>query len=231
MSMIFVSIQRVSAIFGILLLGTAATTAFGQAPAAETSINLTMRQRDGRVQTPVSFSADRMYLGDLLKTLSQKTVVSLAMDAADPYSGVEITFDLKGTPLADVMNALPALVGTKKAGWEWSVDTTKTPTLYTLRTTPAVRTEPDRLARMRQETFERLSDLIILMASMPPEEREVNRQKLHSGMIIENRVETDPARAVLAAKNNFWGGIQLYGDVLSAEQRARVLHLEPKSHP
>jgi hypothetical protein len=100
--MLRISIHRVSAVLGILLL--LLMSALGQSPASNSPIDAKMRQSDERLNAPVSFSADRIYLGELLEALSAKTGVALSMDNTDSFSGILIACDLKQIPLADVMN-------------------------------------------------------------------------------------------------------------------------------
>ena len=216
--MMVASIQRCTAVVSMMLLMTAA---LGQQPAIESPVTSKMKQRDARLKTPVSFSADRIYLGELLEKLSQQTKVSISMDANDSFSGVEITCDLKRMALADVMNSLWSLLGNKNGSWEWSADTRHPQPRYQLRATSAAHRESDRLNRLRQEAFEQLSESLLRMAALPPAERRVSEKKLPPFMRIDDP-ENEIALVSAENRGNFWAGIHLFG-TLSPELRQRVL--------
>lgn len=202
---------------GMLLLGRAADA---QEQATGAPISAQKIQRDARLKTPVSLSADRMYLGELLEKLSAETHVALSVDLKDDLSSVEITCDLKQMPLANVMNSLWSLLGNKNGSWEWTIDGSQAQPRYQLHSTPAARMEPGRLNRLKQETFERLAEQLIRMEALKPEERKLAEKQLPPVMRID-----DPDLRIGAAdpnRGNFWEGIRLLG-TLAPELRRLVL--------
>jgi hypothetical protein len=214
------SIQRFAAVLGMMLLLTAA---FGQSPASNSPIDAQLRQRDERLNAPVSLSVDRIYLGELLEALSAKTGVTLSMDNTDRFSGVLIACDLKQVPLSDVMTSLASLVGSKNGVWEWIADTGQTPVRYSLRPTQAARMEAGRRKQARQDLFEKLADLTVRMNSMSPLERKANQGKITSAMQTDAPEMANTRLVSLPANGNFWNGIRLFADLLTPEERLRVL--------
>ncbi|MCW3053520.1 MAG: hypothetical protein JWN14_2690 [Chthonomonadales bacterium] len=220
--MVTASLQRWTGVLGLLVL---AGSAFGQTP-----IDRKMRQKDRRLDTPVSVSADRMNLGELMEVLSAKSHVVLEIDPKDPLSGIEILCDLKRMPLADAMNALTSLLGSKNGAWEWVPDTRQTPLRYSLHPPKDGQVGEELLKRARQEAFENLADLILRLNAMTPEQRKANHDKITPAMQVSAPEFADVYSGIRlvssGGEDHFWAGITLFGDLLSPEQRRRVLRGE-----
>ena len=218
------SLQRWLAALG-LLLWTAA--AFGQQIAAEPPIDFRMRQADERLNTPVTLSADRMYLGELLEMLSAKTHVALSIDENDSFSGVPITCDLKQLSLAEAMNALVSLLGAKGAVWEWQTDSVPSaPLHYSLRPTPAARTLAERSRRRMQEALENMTNWVVSLASLSLEARKDPVEEYIAAIAKENPNYAKTYVITGLRQEEYWKGVRLFADVLSADQRRRVLQGE-----
>ena len=216
-------IGRLVVALGLLFLLTAA---FGQNAPVEAPITFKMRRTDARLNAPVTFSADRVYLGELLEALSTKTGVVLSMDNTDRFSGTLIACDLNQAPLAEVMNALWSLLGSKDGLWEWKVDARQPQSRYLLRPTPDARLSADRLRRAMQRTFEAKADALMQMAFLSPEARKVGVERYAAAMGME---DPKSARAFLTAcldDENMWTSMRLFANQLSPNQRLRVLRGE-----
>jgi len=223
------SIQRFAAVLGMLLL--LLTTASGQTPASNSPIDAKMRQTDERLNAPVTFSADRIYLGELLEALSAKTGVALSMDNNDNFSGILIACDLEQTPLADVMNSLWSLVSSKSGVWEWRADALHAPVRYSLRPTQEAHQEAGRLNKARQEVFEALSELTIRMSALSSEERKAGREKITADMSTDAPELSNIPLASQPATGNYWAGIRLFAALLPLEKRNQVLRGETITIP
>jgi len=218
------SIQRFAAVVGMLLL--LLTAASGQTSASNSPIDAKMRQADARLNTPVTFSADRIYLGELLEALSVKTGVALSMDDTDAFSGTLIACDLKQTPLADVMNSVWSLVGSKSAAWEWRADIRQTPIRYAFRPTLNARSLGERLHQAMRERFEAQAELLTRLASMSPADRQAHAEDLLPFMENEDPHLAGEQLKTALADEDLWTGMRLFGTILSADQRRSVLNGE-----
>lgn len=221
--MVNAPLQRLVAVFSMLLLLPAS---FGQKLAPASPIDAKMRQMDARLNATVSFSADRIYLGELLEILSDKTGVALSMDNADSFSGIVIACDLEQISLADVMNSLWSLVGSKNGLWEWKADTRLTPIRYFFRPTLNARNLAARLHQALQEKFEAQAELMMRLAFLSSQTRQAQAEDIRNAMGGE---ETRMAQSTLEqylAEEEVWAGMRLFASLLSADQRMRVLHGE-----
>lgn len=214
-------LQRLITILGLLLL---LTGAFGQTLATESPIDLKMRQRDARLNAPVTLSGDQVYLGELLEMLSAKTNVTLSMDNTDRFSGIVIACDLKQVPLCDVMNALWSLVGSKDGPWEWRAETRQATLHYSLLPTPKAHNLADRLNGALQEAFEAKAETMIRLALMSPEARKANGGKLLAALEPEDTERVRNNIESLLEREDIWSGMRLFATLLSSEQRSQVLH-------
>jgi hypothetical protein len=204
------SLYYAAALLGMLLLGTAA---FGQSTALNSPISVKMRQSDERLNMPVTVSADRIYLGELLEILAARTGVKLSMDNTDSFSGTLVACDFKQTPLADVMNALWSLVSCKEGLWEWRPTTRQGATGYALAPTPAAQGLADRLHRMLQEMFDAKIERMMPLALMSPQERKAN-------------IDAEMALHIQVGDDNSWSGLKLMAELLSPAQRSHVVRGE-----
>lgn len=67
----------------------------------------------------VTIQQDKIYLGDLLRKVSQQTGVQCKMDESEPDSGLELSVNLTHVPLKSFMYELVSLLSLQKAGWSW----------------------------------------------------------------------------------------------------------------
>jgi len=215
------SLHCLAAIAGVLFL---LNPVFGQTLTAESPIDLKMRQKDVRLNVPITFSADQVYLGELLEMLSAKTHVTLSMDNTDRFSGIRIACDLKKVPLADVMNSLWSLVGSNTGVWEWRADTRQSPIRYSFRPTLKARNLADRLNAALQEAFEAKTETMIRLAFLSAEARKADGGKLLAALEPEDteRVRNNIAR--LLDTEDIWSGMRLFATLLSSGERYQVLH-------
>ena len=218
-----ISLQRWVAGLGLLLLTVVVS---GQTVAVEPPIDRKMRQADVRLNAPVSLSADRMYLGELLENLSAKTHVALSIDENESFSGVPITCDLKQLPLADVMNALWSLLGSQNGRWEWKADLGETATHYTLRPNAAVRNTLERSKKAMQAALEAQADRMVTMAFLSPEERKAAGESFAASVAKENPALARTYFARYDDSEEHWNAVRLFADVLTPDQRRRTLRGE-----
>ncbi|MCW3053519.1 MAG: hypothetical protein JWN14_2689, partial [Chthonomonadales bacterium] len=149
-----------------------------------------------------------------------------SMDNTDRFSGILVACDLKQAQLADVMNSLWSLVGSKSGVWEWKEDTRQSPARYALRPTLNARQLAERLRQAMQERFEAHAETLIHLAFMSLEERSNHAEDLRNSIGSD-----DPSIAGIdlkqyMAKEDVWAAIRLFATLLSAEQRKRVLNGE-----
>jgi hypothetical protein len=218
--MVVALIQRFAAVFVLLL--SLLTSVLAQNPASKSPIDAKMRQSDERLNAPVTFSADRIYLGELLEALSAKTGVTLSMDNTDSFSGILVACDLKQIPLADVMNSLWSLIGSKSGVWEWKADTHQTPTCYSLQPTLNARKLGERLHQAMQASFEAQIELMIQRAFMPPEERKATVDRFAESLDMDDLMHAKQYARVIDLEP-MWAVVRLFANALSPDQRTQVL--------
>jgi hypothetical protein len=221
--MFIISLQRFGAVLGLLLL---TALAFGQTAAVEPPIDMKMRQADVRLNMPVSLSADRIYLGELLEMLSAKTHVLLSIDENDSFSGVPITCELKQLPLANVMNSLWSLLGSQNGFWEWKAERGETATYYNLHPTAAVRKTSERSRQAMQAALEFHAERMISMAFLSPEERKAAGESFAASVAKENPALALTYFARYDDNEERWNAIRLFAYILSPDQRLRALRGE-----
>lgn len=221
--MVVSSLKRITTVITMLFF---LTPVLGQAPPSESPVNLKMRQIDARLNAPVTFHADRMYLGELMEALSLQTQVVLTIDDADSFSGVRITCDLKQIPLADVMNALWSLVGFKNGLWEWKSDSKQSPAHYYFHPTQNARNLAERLNREMQEAFEAQAELMIRMASLSPVERQASADKLAASMLLDDTAVAKNYVDPKAGLDQFWAAIRLFANIVPPEARTQIFRGE-----
>lgn len=221
--MVIIRMLRCAVAIGLLLM---TTVAFGQTAGVEALIDSKMRQTDPRLNTLVTLSADRTHLGELLEMISSKTNVVLSIDENDSFSGVEITCDLKRLALADAMNSLISLLGSKNGAWEWKADTGQPPTRYYLRPTQAAHKLADRISRTMQAALEDQAAQMIPLAFVPLEERKVNVERYIASIARENPAYAKTYVVWGFETDQVWDGIRLFVDLLSVGQRMQVLRGE-----
>jgi len=217
--MIIATLQRWIGVFGLLLL---AVSSFAQTSSTTSPIHVKMRQADARLDTPVTLSADRVYLGELLEMLSSKTGVALSMDTNDSFSGILIACDLKQTPLADVMNALWSLVGSKNGLWEWKADVGQAPTRYSLRPTLNARKLGEQLHKAMQASFEAQAESMVQMAFLTPEDRKANADRFAASLGMDDLGKAKQYSTIFDLPQ-WWAVMRLFANALSPDQRTQVL--------
>jgi len=119
--------------------------AYGQTLPIQQIMDAKMRALDTRLETSVTFDADRMYLGEALEKVSAQTGVSVSIPAEDLASGIPITCHVKNIPLADFMNSIWSLVGFPNATWQITATAQKNTHSYQLLPTASSRALADRL--------------------------------------------------------------------------------------
>lgn len=224
--MIVTSLRYMFCILGMLFV---LTKPMAQGSPGAYPIDAKMRQMDNRLNVPVSFHADRMYLGELLENLTAQTHVALSTDLDSSFSGTRITCDLKKLPLADVMNSLCSLVGFKDAPWEWRSETRQGTLRYNFRPTRSATVLSERLTKEMQEAFEAQADLMIKMAQMSPQDRQANVDKLATSMLL---TDTKVAQEFVSPSlDRFWAAIRLFAAAVPPDQRTRIWRGETVNIP
>lgn len=75
---------------------------------------------DTRLEHTVTVQRGRVYLGELLESLSEQSGVVLRVDDGQgPASGIDLTVFLKDRPLREVILALPELLSIRGDQWKW----------------------------------------------------------------------------------------------------------------
>jgi hypothetical protein len=210
-------------LLGFILVILSRGGAQGQALPMLHIIDAKSRTSDARLDRPVTFDADRMYLGELLEKVSAQTGVSVSMPAEDLGSGIPITCHLKNISLADFMNSVWSLVGFSKANWQITFESKQNTLSYQLLPTAASRALAERLQRESDEHTAHLFAVLLKMHTMTPKERQANAHQLAQALLMDNDadvkfyVEDSPTSA------RYWLMIGLFATELTPDQQAQLL--------
>jgi len=197
--------------------------AHGQTLPIQQIVDAKMRAVDTRLETSVTFDADRMYLGEALEKVSAQTGVSVSIPAEDPASGIPITCHVKNIPLADFMNSVWSLVSFPNATWQITVDLQQNMRRYQLLPTVASRALADRLSREAAQYSVDLVAVLLKMCNMTPKERQANAHQLAQAMLAEN---DDKVRYYVndsKSADDYWAMIRAFATALTPDQQAQLL--------
>jgi hypothetical protein len=76
-------------------------------------------EEDKRLSKEITFSAQRIYIGEFLEKVSQESGISISSSDRDRAAGEPISVHLQKIPVRDVMDALWSLIGYQNATWLW----------------------------------------------------------------------------------------------------------------
>lgn len=217
---------------GLFCLGLVLATGYGggaqgQGVGAGEGIDAQTRAADARLKQPVTFDADRMYLGEVLEKVSALTGVSVSLPAEDLGSGIPITCHVKNLPLADFMNGLWSLVGYPQAAWQIILDAHQKVRSYKFLPTPASRSLSLRLLQETDHYAMDLTALLVKMSSMTLEQRRAHLPEMVRAMMLED--DTIPMLYVSDAR--YWALLHAYETLLTPEQKELVRKGETISVP
>jgi len=209
---------------GWALLLLTAGSAHGQILPQQPVIDAKARASDPRLETPLKFDADRIYLGEALEKISSQTGVSVSIPANDPSSGILITCHVRNLPLADFMGALWSLVGYSQATWQVASDAQQKPPTYQLLPTDSSRALPVRLHRETEQATAKLWDLFLRIAILTPKERQAYIRQLSDAMMQANDTAAKSYLSDIPVSNGTWSRIGMFTTELSASERDQLLH-------
>lgn len=207
------------------ITAAAAAIFVGVVPLLSAAAPLTeaMRKEDQRLQKPVTVRGRHMFVGELLESLSATTGVHL--ETGDPEDGGAdelLTVDLRGTTLADVMEALWSLVSYKGASWHWSRQGGGAPYSYRLTRPPQARQLATRLLADQQRRLESQTAILIEAAGLADSERAGLADRLAQSLGLS---DSTTARACLQG-GRAMAGMRAFAACVSPEQRLAVLRGE-----
>jgi hypothetical protein len=209
---------------GAALLVWGGGRCWGQANHAPPILDARARSADPRLNLPLNFDADRMYLGEVLEKVSAQTGVSLSIPPEDPESGIPIICHVKKIPLADFMNSVWSLVGYSQATWQINSDTPQKPRNYRLLPTAASRALADRLIRETDQNTLKLLDVYLQMAAMTGPERRTHIHQLAEAMLLDKDEIAAGFVQDVPGIDQHWSMVHLFTTELSAAQQEQVLH-------
>lgn len=115
-----------------LIVGAASLFFLGGSPGFAAESRPSLFPQDDRLARRVSVQKWRVYLGEFLEELSDRSQVPLSVDTGKaPLDGIELSVCLRNQPVRDVMGALVGLLEQKANRWEWQPNRDRT--RYTLR--------------------------------------------------------------------------------------------------
>jgi len=206
----------------LVLVASYSRFAQGQTLSAQKIIDARIRSLDTRLNTPVTFDADRVYLGEVLEKVSAQTGVSVSIPDEDLNSGIPLTCHLKKIPLADFMNSVWSLVGFSKATWQINVDTQQNTPSYQLLPTAASRALIERLNKETEQYSGNFANLLLKMQAMTPQERQANVHPLAKAMLMDDDTIAKSYVKESQATEHFWSMMRLFVTELNQEQQAQV---------
>ena len=186
------------------------------------------RAADPRLEVPLTFDADRMYLGEILEKVSAQTGVSVSIPPKELESGIQITCHLKEVPLADFMNSVWSLVGFAGATWQITSDGRQTNPRYQLLTTQEAHSLAERLRLETDKATAKLWHLLLKISLLTPKERQSYIPQLAEAMLVEEAVAKSYLRDD-PSSNQRWFKISLFATDLSAAQQDQALRGVPVS--
>lgn len=199
------------------------------APASEQdTITEALRKEDSRLQTRVSLTVSRIYIGDLIERLAVQSHVALTCGIQDTASDDPICVRLQDTPLADVLDSLWSLVSYQKAEWRWERRGEAGAYSYHLSRPLVSRRFADYLKEQIQLEFEALCEDMLKASLLTPDARkkflmEFVPKRLGGDMKLVEAY-TSPVT------DRTWGGLRIFQEAFPKEQWKRVLRGEEDPH-
>jgi hypothetical protein len=181
-----------------------------------------MIREDTRLSKPVTISSPRIFVADLVESLSKQTGVPLSVGSKDGSGDERICVHLQDVPLSDAMNALWSLFSYKKALWAWHRDGGPGAYSYVLVRPPAAQSLAGQLAGYIQEAFEAETEALITLAKMTPEERRRHAGDIRRAMLQEDDTITE----AMLASTRLWDGLATFEASTSRPQREKILRGE-----
>lgn len=194
----------------------------GQPLPKQTLVDAKAATTDPRLNVPMNFDADRMYLGEALEKISAQTGVMVAVPFNDPSSGIRITCHLKNVTLASFMDSVCSLVGYSKATWQITKEASQQRISYLLLPTDAWRTLPDHLNREADQAAAKLWNLFLKFSTMSPLERQANKNEFKQALLQDNDDIANSYLEDTPFKNQFWSRFGLVATELSAAQQEQL---------
>lgn len=217
--------------FIIILLFLSIELAMGQSIPDQQFLNVKAISSDPRLNIPITFDADRMYLGEVLEKVSVQTGVSISISPVDSSSGIPVSCHVKNLPLIDFMTSLWSLVGFSHATWQIISDADHAPPTYYFLPTVSSRGLASRLDLETQENTLKLARLFLQVAGMTPPERQVHIHRVAQTLLLSDDVIAAELMQNIPVMNNFWAQFRMFTTELSAEQLDQVIHGETISLP
>lgn len=207
--------------FWIGLWAALAGTLLAPATSAD-GVGSQMRAQDARLSTPVTVSARRVYLGELLDDLARQSHIAIAAQDGESSSGIQVTVACKAVPVADLMDALWSLLSLHDFEWQWQRTGSPGKYAYTLVEPEAARSSAQRLRVLAQQALERCVAVMAKLAAMSPDERQ-----RHAALLAEAFMQKDDEDVEGVLHSNLdWEFVRLFAQSLAPDVAARVLRGE-----
>src|SRR5258708_39365230 len=109
---------RVAILFPLLTIAASCISSSVGSDSAGLAIQMT----DRALEAPLRIERERVYLGELIETISRECRVDLRVEPQAPESADPLCVALRGVPARRVIGLLASLYSYKGAKWEWVKD-------------------------------------------------------------------------------------------------------------
>lgn len=190
------------------------------------TITDTMRKEDARLEKTISFTASRIYVGELLEQISKRSGVVISASERDGATDEQVFVCLVNTKLGDCLDALWSLLSYKDAEYYWARTGEAGRYQYKLGRSQGAQKLAGRLLDLTQELFEKQANILVSALNVTPNERKVIVQKMVHDLLAADGDEAKQLVKGLTENENIWAGLSLFANVLSPEQQKQVLRGE-----
>lgn len=185
-------------------------------------IDVSMRLADKRMDAPVSISARRICLGELLTQISKQTGIALHVRDTEPASGLHLTVTCTATPAADLLDSLSTIASIRDDEWKWRRDGAPGSFSYNLLPPHQSALRADHLRTAAEAALENYVDLMIKLSYELPDERRRSRRKISEAL----NQKDDQIADNLISQTTMWDYVRLFAEVTPQDLRYKVVRGE-----
>ncbi len=183
------------------------------------TLNVTDKKADPRLDKLVTFSSQKVAVGELLEELSKQTGVKLTNGARDGSADPRLTIALNKIPLFSAMDGLWSELSYRKGEWSW-VRSGKSPDFeYTLIRPLAAQRWPAMVGQQIQQDFEQLAEGLFSAAEL----QGADRRKIIDTVTKDILKSPGKLGDIYMRGDRMFRGLRTMSRVLDSATKAKVL--------
>jgi hypothetical protein len=183
------------------------------------SITREMVEDDARLNTLLSITSSRLYVGDLLDRIGRQTGIKVTPRRSDRSGDDQILVCLRGVPAWRVMDGLWSLLSYKGAEYHWERTGSSAGFEYELWKPLNARGFPERMQHFAVDALEKNLDVMLQLAEMEPRERAKAADRLSRSLLQSDNTSAKQ----LITNETLWPGLRLIDEILPRTERSRWL--------